>query len=106
MAMAGTIHSFPKEKAIVLVELSSHMYRTLPYFFAKPISEIPLIGMLTTMFGCIIYPLTGLQKGIFQSKTHHVACDGLLWLGSYDGALREHVRKKQLPKSANEFLYL
>mmetsp|Transcript_28601 Transcript_28601/g.42821 ORF Transcript_28601/g.42821 Transcript_28601/m.42821 type:complete len:712 (+) Transcript_28601:100-2235(+) len=88
MAMAGTIRSFPKEKAIVSNELSSHMYRTLPYFCAKAISEIPLIGMFTTMFGCIIYPLTGLRKGGFKkflllNTLHTVASEGVgLLLGA------------------------
>jgi hypothetical protein len=45
MAMAGTIRSFPKEKAIVSGELAANMYRTGPYFIAKALSEIPLIGV-------------------------------------------------------------
>lgn len=45
MAMAGTIRSFPKEKAIVSGELAANMYRTGPYFISKALSEIPLIGV-------------------------------------------------------------
>ena len=67
MATAGTIRSFPKEKAIVSNEIASNMYGTLPYFVAKAISEIPLIGIFQTIFGSIIYPLTGLQKGRFKN---------------------------------------
>lgn len=67
MATAGTIRSFPKEKAIVSNEIASNMYGTLPYFVAKAISEIPLIGLFQTIFGSIIYPLTGLQKGRFKN---------------------------------------
>jgi len=67
MAVAGTIRSFPKEKAIVSNEIASKMYSTLPYFVSKAISEIPLIGIFQTMFGVLIYPLTGLQKGRFKN---------------------------------------
>ena len=45
MAMAGTIRSFPKEKAIVSGEMAVNMYRTGPYFIAKALSEIPLLGV-------------------------------------------------------------
>ena len=66
MAMAGTVRSFPKEKAIVSTEMASHMYRTGPYFIAKAISEIPLIVFCQSIFGAIIYPLVKLQKGRFK----------------------------------------
>jgi hypothetical protein len=45
MAMASTIRSFPKEKAIVSGEMAVSMYRTGPYFIAKALSEIPLLGV-------------------------------------------------------------
>jgi len=67
MAMAGTIRSFPKEKAIVSNELASSMYRTGPYFIAKALSELPLIGVFNGIFGAIIYPLTKLQPGKFKT---------------------------------------
>mmetsp|Transcript_14759 Transcript_14759/g.21255 ORF Transcript_14759/g.21255 Transcript_14759/m.21255 type:complete len:561 (-) Transcript_14759:130-1812(-) len=61
MGMAGTIRSFPKEKSMITSEMSKNMYRTIPYFFAKAIAEIPLIGGLTTIFSGIVYKLTGLD---------------------------------------------
>jgi len=67
MATAGTIRAFPKEKAIVSGELANKLYSTLPYFMAKAISEIPLIGFFQGIFGVIIYPLTGLQKSKFKN---------------------------------------
>ena len=67
MGMAGTIRSFPREKSIVSGEISSKLYKTLPYFLAKAISEIPLIGVFNTIFGTIVYHLTGLQKGKFRT---------------------------------------
>merc|ERR1712087_141226 len=88
MAMAGTIRSFPKEKVIVSGEMASGMYRTFPYFISKAISEIPLIGLLNTIFGAIIYPLVGLQKGRFLNflgltSFHSIASEAVgLLIGS------------------------
>jgi ABC-type multidrug transport system ATPase subunit len=69
MGMAGTIRAFPKEKAIVSSEIASRLYGTLPYFLAKAIAEIPLIGTFTTIFGAIVYTLTGLQRGKGKFQT-------------------------------------
>lgn len=88
MATAGTIRSFPKEKAIVSTELAASMYRTGPYFIAKAISEIPLICLLQGVFGSIIYPLVKLQKGRFKnflglSSLHSIAAEAVgLLIGS------------------------
>jgi len=67
MAVATTIRTFPKEKAIISSEMASGMYRSLPYFVAKALSEFPLAGIFSTLFGIIIYPLTGLQKKKFKT---------------------------------------
>lgn len=67
MAVAGTIRSFPKEKAIVGSEMASNMYGVVPYFVAKAVSELPLLGVFSAIFGCIIYPLSGLQRGRFRT---------------------------------------
>lgn len=66
MAVAGTIRAFPKEKAIVSGEMDRKLYRTLPYFLAKAISELPLIGVFNAIFSSIIYPLTKLHPGRFK----------------------------------------
>jgi hypothetical protein len=50
MAMASTVRSFPKEKAIVSGELADHMYGTLPYFIGKALSEIPLTAFFLILF--------------------------------------------------------
>jgi len=85
MAVATTIRSFTKEKSIVSGEMTSNMYKTLPYFLAKAISEIPLVGVYNALFAAILYPLAGLQKGKFQNfialtSLHTLACEsaGLL----------------------------
>jgi len=67
MAVATTIRTFPKEKAIISSEMASGMYRSLPYFVAKALSEFPLAGIFSALFGIIIYPLTGLQKKKFKT---------------------------------------
>lgn len=88
MAVAGTIRSFPKEKAIVSGEMAANMYRTGPYFIAKAISEIPLVILLQSIFGSIIYPLVRLQKGRFKKflgicSLHSIASEAVgLLIGS------------------------
>jgi ABC-type multidrug transport system permease subunit len=62
MAVASTIRSFPREKAIVSKEIASNMYRTLPYFIGKAISELPLVAVFNSVFGVIVYRLTGLSN--------------------------------------------
>jgi len=62
LAMAQTIRAFPREKRIVSNELASHLYRTLPYFIGKAISELPMVGLLNSVFGVIVYHLTGLSR--------------------------------------------
>ena len=62
MAIAQTIRTFPREKAIVSNELASNMYRTLPYFVGKAISELPMVGVFNGIFGVIVYKFTGLSS--------------------------------------------
>ena len=88
MGMAGTIRSFPKEKAIVSTEIGSSLYQTLPYFLAKAIAEIPMIGVLNTVFGSIVYQLANLQRGRFRTflslaSLHSIAAEAVgLLIGS------------------------
>ena len=78
MAIASTIRSFTKEKVIISNEMSNGLYGTLPYFLAKAMSEIPLVGVFNLIFGSLIYPLANLQKGRFKEflgmTTLHVLC--------------------------------
>lgn len=64
LSMAQTIRSFPREKAIVSSELANHLYRTLPYFAGKAISELPMVIFLNSIFGIIVYRLTGLSNAV------------------------------------------
>ena len=63
IAIGQTIRAFPREKEIVSGELASHLYRTFPYFVGKAISELPMVGILNSVFGIIVYQLTGLSRG-------------------------------------------
>lgn len=55
------------------------MYRTLPYFLDKALSEIPLTLLFNSVFGTILYPLTGLRKmaGKFRRFLGLLATHGL-----------------------------
>mmetsp|Transcript_26404 Transcript_26404/g.72598 ORF Transcript_26404/g.72598 Transcript_26404/m.72598 type:complete len:746 (+) Transcript_26404:140-2377(+) len=68
MAMASTVRSFPKEKAIVSGELGDHMYGTLPYFIGKALSEIPLTAFFNSIFGVLVSSLTGLNNTFEKMK--------------------------------------
>jgi hypothetical protein len=80
MACAQAVRAFPKEKAIVSGEIASNMYRTLPYFVGKALSELPLVGLLNGLFGVIVYRLTGLsqQPGKFARFLMVMGGHGLL----------------------------
>jgi ABC-type multidrug transport system permease subunit len=68
MAMASTVRAFPKEKAIISNELGAGMYRTLPYFVAKAISEIPLTAFFNSLFGVLVSVMTGLHNTATKLK--------------------------------------
>jgi ABC-2 type transporter len=61
MGLARTVRTFPREKAIVSNEIASNMYRTLPYFIGKAMSELPMTGFFNGLFGIVVYKLTGLS---------------------------------------------
>jgi ABC-type multidrug transport system permease subunit len=62
MAIASSLRAFPKEKAIVANEIASKMYRTLPYFIGKAISELPLVAFYNSLMMVILHKLTGLNS--------------------------------------------
>lgn len=78
-AIASTIRSFPKEKAIVASELAAKMYRTLPYFIGKALSELPLVALFNGLFASLVYKLTGLSNapGKFQKFLGLLCTHGL-----------------------------
>lgn len=86
MAMASTVRSFPKEKAIVSGELADHMYGTLPYFIGKALSEIPLTAFFNSLFGVIVSSLTGLN-GTFQKMKRFLGLVSLHGLAGQSAGL-------------------
>jgi len=80
MALGQSVRAFPREKSIISLEIASKMYRTLPYFFAKALSELPLVGLFNGLFGVIVYRLTGLSRaaGKFRKFLSLMGSHGLL----------------------------
>jgi hypothetical protein len=80
MAVASAIRSFPREKSIVSGELGSKLYRTLPYFVGKALSELPLVALFNGIFGTIVYRLTGLNQvvGRFRNFLMILTTHGLV----------------------------
>jgi len=62
--LAGTIRSFPKEKAIVDYERSKNVYGVVAYFLSKLAAETPINVALSLLFGGLIYPMVGLQRDL------------------------------------------
>lgn len=86
MAMASTVRSFPKEKAIVSGELADHLYGTLPYFIGKALSEIPLTVFFNSLFGVLVSKLTGLN-GTFQKMKRFLGLVSLHGLAGQSAGL-------------------
>ena len=86
MAMASTVRSFPKEKAIVSGELADHMYGTFPYFIGKALSEIPLTAFFNSIFGILVSKLTGLH-GTFQKMKRFLGLVSLHGLAGQSAGL-------------------
>lgn len=68
MAIASSLRSFPKEKAIVANEIATRMYRTLPYFVGKALSELPLVAFYNGIMMTLLYKLTGLNSAAGKLK--------------------------------------
>ncbi|KAL1499188.1 hypothetical protein AB1Y20_013697 [Prymnesium parvum] len=62
LALASTVRTFPKEKAIVVTERAKNMYGMVPYFASKAFAEAPVIAALSALGGVCVYPLVGLQR--------------------------------------------
>eukprot|EP00479_Gromia_sphaerica_P009350 TRINITY_DN3910_c0_g1_i1.p1 TRINITY_DN3910_c0_g1~~TRINITY_DN3910_c0_g1_i1.p1 ORF type:complete len:140 (-),score=15.85 TRINITY_DN3910_c0_g1_i1:190-561(-) len=61
--MFQVIQVFPQEKAIFRREHQSGFYTTLPYYFSKVFSELPLVWIYPLVFQAICYYMVGLQMG-------------------------------------------
>ena len=63
LAIASTIRTFPKEKAIVSSERAKSMYGMPAYFLSKVVAEAPVGAAVSALGGACLYPLVNLQKG-------------------------------------------
>jgi ABC-type multidrug transport system ATPase subunit len=57
----GVILLFPDERPVFLREHAGNMYSATIYFFAKLLSEIPLLLINGTLYSCILYWAVGLN---------------------------------------------
>jgi len=62
IACFTVINVFPVERIIVLRERAAGTYRTLPYFFAKSVAELPQQIAFPLLFSLIVYWMMGLQN--------------------------------------------
>ena len=63
LAIASTIRTFPKEKAIVSSERAKRMYGVPAYFGSKVVAEAPVSAAVSALGGVCLYPLVNLQPG-------------------------------------------
>jgi ABC-2 type transporter len=64
LALATTVKSFPREKAIISKEMgAAKLYGTFPYFIGKALSEWPFVALMNGLFGLLVSRFTGLSKG-------------------------------------------
>jgi hypothetical protein len=68
-AIASTSRAFLREKGVVQEELTAKMYRTFPYFVGKALSEFPLTGLFSSLFGGLVYKLTGMSSAPGKFRT-------------------------------------
>ena len=63
-SLTKTCQIFPTEKCIVAEERAGGAYNVAPYLASKLAAELPISAAFPLAFGCIVYPLTGLQPGL------------------------------------------
>ncbi|GFP81527.1 ABC transporter g family member 14 [Phtheirospermum japonicum] len=59
--MYNAVFTFPQERAMLIKERSSGMYRLSSYFLARTAGDLPMELALPTAFTCIFYWMGGLQ---------------------------------------------
>jgi ATP-binding cassette subfamily G (WHITE) protein 2 len=65
-AVYAVITAFPAERDIILRERASGTYKTLPYFLAKSLAEIPMQILFPTLFTAIVYPMMGYRDSFYS----------------------------------------
>jgi len=60
-SVVKTLGVFSQERVIVERERSKGSYAVAPYFGAKLAAESPIGALFPLLFGCLLYPTTGLN---------------------------------------------
>ena len=60
-SVVKTLGVFSQERVIVERERSKGSYAVGPYFGAKLAAESPIGALFPLLFGCLLYPTTGLN---------------------------------------------
>lgn len=58
----SAIFTFPQERAMLIKERASGMYRLSAYFMARTVGDLPLELVLPTLFVTIVYWMGGLKE--------------------------------------------
>ncbi|GER49900.1 ABC transporter family protein [Striga asiatica] len=58
----NAVFTYPQERAMLIKERSSGMYRLSAYFAARTVSDLPMDLALPTVFTCILYWMGGLKS--------------------------------------------
>lgn len=58
----SAIFTFPQERAMLIKERASGMYRLSAYFMARTVGDLPLELVLPTLFVTIVYWMGGLKQ--------------------------------------------
>lgn len=61
IAMVKTLNLFTRERVVVGREQTKKLYSTSSYVLSKVIGELPVDAFFPVVFGCILYPMVGLQ---------------------------------------------
>lgn len=60
-SLIKTLNVFPREKTLVNRERARAGYGVLPYLLSKLAAELPVGALFPALFGCLVYPATGLN---------------------------------------------
>jgi ATP-binding cassette, subfamily G (WHITE), eye pigment precursor transporter len=62
----AVINVFCTELSVFMRESRAQLYRTDAYFLGKTLAELPLFLLVPFLFTAVVYPMVGLQPGIYH----------------------------------------
>jgi hypothetical protein len=72
--MMPTILTFQTERPVFLREQANRMYNVVPYYFGKVIVDMPIVGLCSMIFVCMLYFGVGLTVTANQFFIFFAAC--------------------------------